>query len=177
MAQKRFTRRDFLKTAGTLLAMTAAGSLPSTLFAGERKLVRFPEKTDLILLTQRPPQLETPLHFFKELINPKDVLFVRWHISRVPTSIELNQWRLSISGNVEKELRLSMDDLRKFEKVSYTAVIQCSGNSRSFFEPRVAKPFKGFLVKSAYRIPDTPCGCVVPGSPPGKTVPVLWVHK
>jgi len=30
-----------------------------------------------------------------------------------------------------------LDDLKKFEKVSYTAVIQCAGNGRSFFEPRV----------------------------------------
>jgi DMSO/TMAO reductase YedYZ molybdopterin-dependent catalytic subunit len=36
----------------------------------------------------------------------------------------------------------------------------------------LSKPFEGFWVKSAYRIPDTPCGCVVPGSPPGKTIPI-----
>jgi hypothetical protein len=29
-----------------------------------RPLVRFPEKAPLILLTDRPPQLETPPHYF-----------------------------------------------------------------------------------------------------------------
>ena len=29
-----------------------------------------------------------------------------------------------------------------------------------------------FWTKSAYRIPDTPCGCVAPGTTPGRTVPI-----
>lgn len=133
-----FTRRDFLRAAGVLSAMTAFGEIPSNLFASdERRLVRFPEKTDLILLTSRPPNLETPIHYFKELITPNDALFVRWHIAPIPTSVDLNLWKLKVGGNTEKELQLSIDDLKKFEKVTYTAVIQCSGNGRSFFEPRV----------------------------------------
>jgi len=32
--------------------------------------------------------------------------------------------------------------------------------------------FDGFWVKTAYRIPDTPCGCVEPGSKPTRTVPI-----
>jgi len=133
-----FTRRDFLRAAGVLSAMTAFGEIPSNLFASdERRLVRFPEKTDLILLTSRPPNLETPIHYFKELITPNDALFVRWHIAPIPTSVDLNLWKLKVGGNTEKELQLSIDDLKKFEKVTYTAVIQCSGNGRSLFEPRV----------------------------------------
>ena len=282
MRKSVFTRRDFIKTAGVLTAMTALGEFPVDLFAGAdpRRMAKFPEKTDLYLLTARPPQLETPLSYFSKLITPNDELFVRWHISDIPTSVDLATWRLAVGGNTDKELQLSMDDLKtKFEKVTYTAVIQCSGNSRSFFEPRVAggqwqngamgnvtltgvrlkdilnmagikagsvdvsfdgldkgplpsvpdlvkslpvdkamdediivayemnnKPlpflngfparlvvpgwfatywvkalstisvlpaqFEGFWVKTAYRIPDTPCGCVAPGSTPKKTIPI-----
>ncbi len=140
MGNIRFTRRDFLRTAGAFTALTAIGGIPTKLLAAveERNLVRFPEKTDMILLTSRPPQLETPFHYFRELITPNEALFVRWHISQLPTSVDLNTWRLKIGGNTEKELQLSMDDLKaKFDPVTYTAVIQCSGNSRSLFEPRV----------------------------------------
>ncbi len=135
----RFSRRDFLKTAGVVTAMTALGEIPAELLAAvdRQHLVRFPEKTDMILLTSRPPQLETPFHYFRELITPNEALFVRWHISQIPTSVNLNEWRLKVGGNTEKELQLSMDDLRKFDKVTYTAVIQCSGNSRSLFDPHV----------------------------------------
>jgi len=138
MPQRRFTRRDFLKTTGTVVAMSALGDMPHTLFADEGKLVKFPEKTDLILHTSRPPQLETPLHYFKQLITPNDALFVRWHIANIPTSVDLHEWRLKVGGNTKKELHLSMEDIKRFEKVTYTAVIQCSGNGRSFSEPRVA---------------------------------------
>ncbi len=141
MGKGTLTRRHFLKTAGVLTAMTALGEIPGELLAAldERKLVKFPEKTDMILLTSRPPQLETPFHHFKELITPNDAVFVRWHISQIPTSVDLNEWRLKVGGNTEKEIELSMDDLKtKFEKMTYTAVIQCSGNSRSLFDPRVA---------------------------------------
>ena len=140
MEKSTFTRRRFLKTAGVLTAMTALGEIPVELLAAidERKLAKFPEKTDMILLTNRPPQLETPFHYFKELITPNEAVFVRWHISQIPTSVDLNEWRLKVGGNTEKEVQLSMDDLKtKFEKITYTAVIQCSGNSRSLFEPRV----------------------------------------
>ncbi len=135
----KFSRRDFLKTAGVVTAMTALGEIPTELLAAvdRQHLVRFPEKTGMILLTSRPPQLETPFSYFRELITPNEAVFVRWHISQIPTSVDLNEWRLKVGGNTEKELQLSMDDLKKFEKVSYTAVIQCSGNSRSLFDPHV----------------------------------------
>jgi DMSO/TMAO reductase YedYZ molybdopterin-dependent catalytic subunit len=101
-------------------------------------LVRFPEKTDLILLTDRPPQLETPPHYFLQDITPNDAFFVRWHLEGIPTSVDLAAFRLQVGGHVEKPLVLSVADLRsQFEPVSLVAVNQCSGNSRSFFEPRV----------------------------------------
>jgi len=138
MKSRFFSRRDFLKTASSLSMVTAlGGGIPTDLFASEGKLVRFPEKTDLILLTSRPPQLETPKHFFKELITPNEALFVRWHIANIPTSVDLRTWRLKVGGNTERPLELSMDDLKGLPKVTYTAVIQCAGNGRGLFDPRV----------------------------------------
>ena len=101
-------------------------------------LARYPQKTDLILLTDRPPQLETPLKYFETDLTPNDAFFVRWHLSGIPTSVDLQTFRLEVSGKVNKPLSLSMADLRKkFEPTSLVALCQCSGNSRSLFEPRV----------------------------------------
>jgi sulfoxide reductase catalytic subunit YedY len=36
----------------------------------------------------------------------------------------------------------------------------------------VTQTFEGFWMKPAYRIPDNPCGCIPPGSKPGKTIPI-----
>jgi DMSO/TMAO reductase YedYZ molybdopterin-dependent catalytic subunit len=139
MADHGLTRRGFIRTAGVVTALAATGKFPIDLFAAEKpRLIRYPEKTDLILLTSRPPQLETPQRFFKELLTPNDALFVRWHLGNIPTKVDLATWRLAVGGNTGRKLELSMDDLRtRFEKVEYTAVIQCSGNGRSFFDPGV----------------------------------------
>lgn len=101
-------------------------------------VARFPEKEELILLTDRPPQLETPLFYFRQDLTPNEAFFVRWHFSGIPTSVDLRTFKLTVGGHVQKTLSLSVDDLRKqFEPVSLVAVNQCSGNSRSFFSPQV----------------------------------------
>jgi sulfite dehydrogenase (cytochrome) subunit A len=106
--------------------------------ASTPELVRYPQKTGLILLTDRPPQLETPLRYFTTDLTPNDAFFVRWHLSGIPTSVDTRTFRLAISGHVQKPLSLSLQDLRtKFEPVSLVALCQCAGNSRSLFEPRV----------------------------------------
>lgn len=139
-----FDRRAFLKlaagagAAGLLHRIGEAADPPASQPGGAAvQLARFPEKTDLILLTDRPPQLETPLQYFRTDITPNDAMFVRWHLSGIPTSVDIGDFRLNVGGHVEHPLSLSMEDLLKFEPVSVVAVNQCSGNSRSLFQPRV----------------------------------------
>jgi DMSO/TMAO reductase YedYZ molybdopterin-dependent catalytic subunit len=102
-------------------------------------MVRFPEKREMILQTDRPPQLETPLHYFRQDFTPNEAFFVRWHVAGIPTHVDTRSFRLLVDGHVRRSLSLSLDDLRRrFEPVSVIAIAQCSGNSRSLFEPRVA---------------------------------------
>jgi len=286
---REHTRRDFLSTVGRVgaLLLAGSGSLVRSAGAAEdpilagRPLVRYPEKADLILLTSRPPQLETPMKYFDRAITPNDAFFVRYHNFPVPTSVDLGTWRLKVHGRVDRPLELTMDDLKmKFPATRVVAVSQCSGNSRGRFSPRVLggewgdgamgnaewvgarmrdvlamagvrqgavqvtfdgldKPafptvpdfiksldvtrimedpdvivayqmngqplpmlngfparlvvpgwyatywvknlseievidhvFEKFWMKPAYRIPDTPCGCVEPGTAPARTVPI-----
>lgn len=138
MGDKRLTRRDFLRATGAAAAMAAVGAVPLELFAFDKRLVRYPEKRELLLLTSRPPLLEMPPELFRELITPNDALFVRWHLANIPTEVDLDRWRLTVGGNTERRLAFSMTELQHgFEPVTFTAVIQCAGNGRSFFEPPV----------------------------------------
>jgi DMSO/TMAO reductase YedYZ molybdopterin-dependent catalytic subunit len=136
-------RRRFFQLVGTtgaaaLVASCNRGVAPTEISSHTTDLARFPEKTELILLTDRPPQLETPLHYFRQDLTPNEAFFVRWHLEAIPTSVDLRTFRLNVSGHVRTPLQLSVDELRsQFEPVSIIAVNQCSGNSRSFFEPRV----------------------------------------
>lgn len=129
-------RLDFLIGAASAAAATTV-DLP---FAnGVRPLVAYPQKRDLIVLTPRPPQLETPFGIFDEgVLTPNDAFYVRWHLAGIPTSVDGATHRIQIHGSVKRPLSLSVEDLRtQFERVEIVAVNQCSGNSRGLFSPRV----------------------------------------
>ncbi len=142
------TRRRVLKALG---AGSVVGSSLLSDFAraaetyslpfgnGERLLVAYPQKRPLIVLTARPPQLETPFEVYNEgVVTPNDAFFVRYHLAGIPTDIDPSSYTITVKGKVATPLTLSLDDLRKMEAVEYYAVNQCSGNSRGFFDPRVA---------------------------------------
>ena len=147
-------RRDFLKATGMLgmsafIAACKNGTIMQTVINGGlsdsrgmgsnlRTWARYPEKTDLMMLADRPPLLETPMHYFLEDLTPNEAYFVRWHYAGLPTRVDLRTFRTQVIGAVNRPLQLSFDDLRtKFEPVTMTAFSQCSGNSRSFFRPQV----------------------------------------
>jgi len=143
-------RRQFLRAAaaigaGGLFSAPALSALAdeevTMPFAnGQRRLVTFPQKREMILLTTRPPQLETPFSVFNDgILTPNDAFFVRYHLANIPTSVDTDQFRLDVKGKVNSPLSLSLDDLKKrFDPVELIAVNQCSGNGRGFSKPRVA---------------------------------------
>jgi DMSO/TMAO reductase YedYZ molybdopterin-dependent catalytic subunit len=143
------TRRNFMQKAaavgvagglgGHMLGALAAETATLPFANGQRDLVKYPEKRPLLLLTTRPPQLETPFEVFNEgVITPNDAFFVRYHLANIPTSVDPETYRIKIGGLVNTPLELSLNDLKtQFEPIEYIAVNQCSGNSRGFFEPRV----------------------------------------
>src|SRR5206468_5912523 len=140
-AMTRSHRRDFLRAVGGLgtfavsagllwRAPRASAQQGDPILAG-RPLVRYPEKTDLILLTARPTQLETPMSYFDGAITPNEAFFVRFHTFPVPTSVDLGTWRLRVSGLVDRPLELSLDYLKsKFAKAAVTAVTQDRKSTR-----------------------------------------------
>ncbi|HBO1218001.1 TPA: molybdopterin-dependent oxidoreductase [Pseudomonas aeruginosa] len=106
---------------------------------GERELIAYPQKRPLMRITTRPPHLETPFEVFNEgLLTPNDAFYVRYHLANIPTSIDTNNYRITVRGCVNKPLDISLDELKKLgESVEVVAVSQCSGNSRGYFTPRV----------------------------------------
>ncbi|WP_316185176.1 MULTISPECIES: molybdopterin-dependent oxidoreductase [unclassified Bradyrhizobium] len=140
-------RRDLLKGAGLAALLGGFGATRAlaedtvTLpFAnGERPLVKYPQKRPMIGLTSRPPQLETPFGVFNDgVITPNNAFFVRYHLAGLPYDLDPDRFTLAIKGKVDKPLKLSLKDIRKMKATEIVAVNQCSGNSRGFFEPRVA---------------------------------------
>jgi len=142
-------RRSLIKHGAAIAALSAGMTAPSLrAFAatavlpfenGERPLVKYPQKRPMIVLTSRPPQLETPFSVFNaNVITPNDAFFVRYHLADVPLNIDPDVFSVEIKGKVDKPMKLSLADIKKMPAVDIVAVNQCSGNSRGFFNPRVA---------------------------------------
>ncbi|MBL9187581.1 MAG: molybdopterin-dependent oxidoreductase [Opitutaceae bacterium] len=132
-------RASLARAADAVAGAQAAKGTTLPFANGERELVAYPQKRPLLRLTARPPQLETPFSVFNEgVLTPNDAFFVRYHLSDIPTSIDLSTFRLRVRGKVANELSLSLDELKRLATpVDLVAVNQCSGNSRGFFTPRV----------------------------------------
>jgi DMSO/TMAO reductase YedYZ molybdopterin-dependent catalytic subunit len=50
----------------------------------------------------------------------------------------INRRRLEITGKIDKPMKLLLNNIKKMPAVELVAVNESSGNSRGFFEPRVA---------------------------------------
>lgn len=106
---------------------------------GLRELVAYPQKRPMLRITTRPVHLETPFELFdQQLITPNDAVFVRYHLANHPLAIDEAAHTLTIKGEVQRPLQLTVAQLkRNFAPVSVTAVMQCAGNGRGLFNPRV----------------------------------------
>ena len=143
-----FTRRRLLGHAGMAGLTLAAGpalaqtivELPLPGGPGERPITTaFPQKGAMILQRSRPPLLETPFEVFdKGVFTPDDQFYVRWHWAVIQTDVDVDKFRVAVRGHVNQVLSLSLKDILSFPRVEIAAVNQCSGNSRGFFQPRVA---------------------------------------
>jgi sulfite oxidase len=118
-----------------LFAALAAGAA-TRLAAASDDSVAIPGKRPMILHNDRPEDLETPVHDFNSYLTPIDVFFVRQHIPR-PAPIDPETYRLTVNGMVSKPLTLSLADLRKLPQYTVPAVLECTGNGRGFYTPKV----------------------------------------
>ncbi len=124
--------------AGLGLAASAGCSRPpSSVETAPSGPLRFPGKIAMRVVNDRPPCLETPWEVYRQDLTPNEAFYVRWHLQFIPTTVDLQTWRLRVGGHVDRPLELTLDELRKMESASIVAVNQCSGNSRGLVEPHV----------------------------------------
>ena len=89
------------------------------------------------LIQYDPFNYGTPLDALDgEFITPNDIFYIR-NNGPVP-DIDPATWRLSIGGLVDSPMELTLDDLKARDVVTFTSFLECSGNSRGFFEPNAS---------------------------------------
>ena len=106
-------RRRFLWAASGVIA---AATVPS----GRRRLLQ---------MSGYPLDAETPLELLTTYLTANDLFFVRHHWN--PTIPARSAWTLTVDGEVERPLRLTLADLTRMPQAVATCVLQCAGNGRA----------------------------------------------
>jgi sulfite oxidase len=130
------SRREFLKHISA--AALAAGSAPTILAWAfpQSQSVEVPGEGGLILRSFRFIDLESPVEYFNTWLTPVPHFFVRNHMHE-PSELDAGDWRLSLGGEVEKPISLTIGELSKLETHSVVNTLECAGNGRSLHRPQV----------------------------------------
>jgi DMSO/TMAO reductase YedYZ molybdopterin-dependent catalytic subunit len=91
--------------------------------------------SELIIRNSKPLDAESPVSVFEHWRTPNDAFFVRSHFG--PPAVGLAPWSIEIGGKANTLARLTLEDLKRLPQVTLPAVLQCSGNGRAFFEPKL----------------------------------------
>ncbi len=132
-----FGLASLLRTTIPLARVLPAGLIPIALAESERGSVLV-DKPGLRLLNDRPVNAETPAHLLDDEVTPAARLFVR-NNGIPPADVRPQHWTLSIAGeSCHTPKTFSIAELkRSFPHHTYRLQLECGGNGRSEFRPRV----------------------------------------
>lgn len=117
-----------IKASPTLLAW--ADAFPQS------GAIDIPGENGLIVRSFRFVDLESPVEYFNTWLTPVPHFFVRNHMHE-PSELDAGTWKLTIGGEVEKPVTLTLGDLSKIEAHSVVNTLECAGNGRGLYRPQV----------------------------------------
>ncbi|MEO0398109.1 MAG: sulfite oxidase [Pseudomonadota bacterium] len=140
MTSDRISRRTLL-AGGPVFAAALGVPIPFLRFLPEGvapvALAAPTNEHGLSVLNEHPLNIETPAHLLDDRVTPASRFFVRNNgLPPDLTDIVADDWELTIDGEVETPLTLSVGDLKRdFEPVTLSLQIECGGNGRRYFSP------------------------------------------
>src|SRR5260370_41021059 len=120
------SRRAFLRTASAA-ALAAGVAQPFRAWAADPSAISVSGKDGMIVRSYRFLDLEMPVEFMTEWITPVNHFYVRNHMF-APREIDTKTWKLTIGGEVDKPLTLTLTDLERIPGRSVTNTLECAGN-------------------------------------------------
>ncbi len=96
-------------------------------------------KPEMIVHSEDPFNGEFPPHLLDDAVTPTSRHFVRNNggIPERARSRDLQDWKLTVDGEVRSPRAFSWDDLGRLPQVTRRLVVECAGNGRSLFAPAV----------------------------------------
>ena len=128
-SQNHLARRSFLGASASLILSSQSGSLSAQAVNTEAK------SSTMIVHSRKPEDYEMPLDGFLQPITPIDLFYVRSH--HYTPQVDLETFTLRVSGEVSAPFSISLRDLKKLPRIELVGVMECAGNGRAFYAPRV----------------------------------------
>lgn len=131
------SRRTFFKQiSGAALAVGAAPVLAWAFPDTPDNKIDLHGEDGMIVRSFRFLDLETPVEYLNTWLTPVPHFFVRNHMHE-PSELDPAIWKLSIGGEVENPVTLSLAQLSALETHSVVNTLECAGNGRSLHRPQV----------------------------------------
>jgi DMSO/TMAO reductase YedYZ molybdopterin-dependent catalytic subunit len=90
------------------------------------------------IMSEKPLNAESPPERLRSWITANDVFFDRNQGQIPPEKIPLDQWSLTIEGEVKKALEFSFEQIGALPKSIVANTLECSGNSRSLLQKKAS---------------------------------------
>ncbi|WP_051670458.1 molybdopterin-dependent oxidoreductase [Bryobacter aggregatus] len=130
-SQLKLGRRSLFGMAGSLFVPNFAASLAAQMTG---PLVEG-KSPSMIIHSRRPEDYEMPLEGFLQAITPTELFYVRSH--HYTPQVDLERHSLRVGGEVASPYSITLRDLKKLPRIELVGVMECAGNGRGFYTPRL----------------------------------------
>lgn len=146
MKRRNFIRKTALTSVGTILGaeivfahVMPEGYVPLA-FQDPDPFKMFAKNKEMVVLNDRPWNIEAQAHLLNEKITSNQFMFIR-NNGKIPENIDIKNWSITIDGeSVKSPKTYTLSELKsKFKQHTYQLTLECGGNGRSEFDP----PAKG----------------------------------
>ncbi|MDR6193923.1 sulfite oxidase [Siphonobacter sp. SORGH_AS_0500] len=140
--RRRFIKQSVLGTLGTILSTEVVFAIPEgykpLFFDNDRDALKG-KSAEMVVLNDRPWNVEAPAHLLDDAVTPAEKMFIR-NNGIVPETIDVNGWTLTINGESAKNKKVyTLEDLKKkFKPYTYQLTLECGGNGRAGYFPSTA---------------------------------------
>ncbi|MFN8357455.1 MAG: sulfite oxidase [Spirosomataceae bacterium] len=143
MKRRQFVKNSSLATLSTLVgAQIVYGNHMPEHYIPLALEDEFPtwKSAELLVLNNKPWNVETPVHLLDDDVTPVEKMFVRNNGTTPTDTIDSKQWTLTIDGeSVNSTKSFTLEQLKnQFKPYTYQLVLECGGNGRSGFFPQTS---------------------------------------
>jgi sulfite oxidase len=146
MKRRNFIRKTALTSVGTIIGaeivfahVMPEGYIPLA-FQDPDPFKMFGKNKEMVVLNDRPWNIEAQAHLLNEKITSNQNMFIR-NNGKIPENIDVKNWTITFDGeSVKAPKTYTLAELKsEFKQYTYQLTLECGGNGRSEFDP----PAKG----------------------------------